>query len=61
MNMEDTELRKMMENPELREEMKRLKESLAISEQQRLAGARTYSLDEVEEMLRDIINGNLKE
>jgi len=59
--MEDAELRKMTESPEFREEMKRLKASLVISEQERLAGARTYSLDEVEEMLRDIINGNVKD
>jgi len=59
--MDDAELRKMMESPEFREEMERLKESLAISEQERLAGARTYSLDEVEKMLRDMINGNTEE
>ena len=56
--MDDAEL---MESTELREEMKRLKASLVIAEQQRLAGVRTYSIEEVDEMMRDIINGNAKE
>ena len=41
---------------EIREEMFRLKEKLAAAEQQRLNGAKTYSLDEAEAMLRGIVN-----
>ena len=41
---------------EMREEAHRLKARLAVAEQQRLDGAKTYSLDEAETMLRGIIN-----
>ena len=40
---------------EMREEMSRLKARLIVSEQQRLNGE-GYSIDEVEEMLRGMIN-----
>jgi len=39
---------------ELREEMHRLKARLAIAEQQRSDGAKTYSLEEAEAMMRNI-------
>ena len=41
---------------ELREELQRLRTRLAVAEQQRLDGVRTYSVDEVETMMREIIN-----
>lgn len=40
-----------------REEMLDLREKLLESEAQRLRGVKTYSLDEVNERLEDIING----
>ncbi|MCL1811076.1 MAG: type II toxin-antitoxin system Phd/YefM family antitoxin [Methanomassiliicoccaceae archaeon] len=41
---------------EAREEMYRLKVRMAIAEQQRLSGAKTYSIDDAEKMLRGIID-----
>ena len=40
-----------------REEMLDLREKLLEAEAQRLSGAKTYSLDEVNNCLEDIING----
>jgi len=45
-----------MEAFELREEMHRLKVSLAVAEQQILDGAETYSLEEMDEMMQEIID-----
>jgi len=45
-----------IEHFDLREEMYRLKARLAATEQQRLNGAKGYSLDEAEAMLRSTIN-----
>jgi len=41
---------------ELREELFRLKTTLAIAENQRLNGEKTYSLDDAEAMLRNYIS-----
>jgi PHD/YefM family antitoxin component YafN of YafNO toxin-antitoxin module len=49
-----------MEAFELREEMHRLKVSLAVAEQQRLDGVRTYSIEEVDEMLKEMINEHVQ-
>ena len=45
-----------METYELQEEMQRLKARLAVAEQQRLDGAKVYSLDDTEAMLRSMID-----
>lgn len=42
-----------------REEMLDLREKLLEAEMQRLSGAKTYSIDEVDSMLEDIINGGV--
>jgi len=41
---------------EMREEIFRLRDRLAVAEQQRLSGAKTYSLGEAETMLRELIH-----
>ena len=46
-----------MEAYTYREEMLDLREKLLEAEAQRLNGAKTYSLDEVNKHLEDIING----
>ena len=43
---------------EKREEMLDLREKLLDAEAQRLSGAKTFSLDEVNAQLEEIINGN---
>jgi hypothetical protein len=45
-----------METYELQEEMQRIKARLAVAEQQRLDGAKVYSLDDTEAMLRSMIS-----
>lgn len=42
-----------------REEMLDLREKLLEAEMQRIAGAKTYTLDETSEILRGIIDGDL--
>ena len=46
-----------MEAYSYREEMLKLREKLLEAEAQRLSGARTYSGDEVDKMMEDLING----
>ena len=46
-----------MEAYSYREEMLNLREKLLGAEAQRLSGARTYSVDEVDKMMEDLING----
>ncbi len=46
-----------MEAYSYREEMLNLREKLLEAEAQRLSGARTYSVDEVDKMMEDLING----
>lgn len=46
-----------METYSYREEMLDLREKLLEAEAQRLGGAKTYSLDEVNERLETLING----
>lgn len=46
-----------MELYSYREEMLNLKEKLLAAEAQRLSGAKTFTLDEVNKHLEDIING----
>lgn len=46
-----------MEAYSYREEMLNLREKLLEAEEQRLSGARTYSVDEVDKMMEDLING----
>ena len=41
---------------EAREELFRLRTRLAVAEQQRSSGAKTYSLDDAEKMLRSILD-----
>ena len=48
-----------MEAYSYREEMLDLREKLLEAEAQRLSGAKTFSLDEVNEQLENIINGNI--
>jgi len=43
----------------LREEMLDLREKLLSAEANRLSGAKTYTIDEVSERLRGLINGNI--
>ncbi len=45
-----------MEAYSYREEMLNLREKLLEAEAQRLSGARTYSVDEVDKMMEDLIN-----
>lgn len=47
-----------MELYSYREEMLNLKEKLLAAEAQRLSGAKTFTLDEVNKQLEDIINGS---
>lgn len=47
-------------DPELQEEIKRLKADLDAIEQQRLDGARWHSSDEVEAMMRSRMDGTVK-
>ena len=47
-----------MEAYSYREEMLDLREKLLEAEAQRLSGAKTYSLDEVNKQLEEIINGS---
>jgi len=49
-----------MEAFQLREDMHRLKARLAIAEQEILDCVKTYSLDEMDSMLRDIINKHVQ-
>lgn len=42
-----------------REEMLDLREKLLEAEMQRLSGAKTYSIDEIDSMLEGIINGRV--
>jgi len=44
---------------QFREEMLDLREKLLSAEASRLAGAKTYSVSEVSERLRELINGRL--
>jgi len=46
-----------MEHYAYREEMLDLREKLLEAEAQRITGAKTYSLDEINAKLEDIING----
>ncbi len=46
-----------MEAYSYREEMLNLREKLLEAEAQRLSGAKTYSLDEADKMMEDLING----
>ena len=46
-----------MEAYSYREEMLNLREKLLEAEAQRLSGARMYSVDEVDKMMEDLING----
>ena len=46
-----------MEAYSYREEMLNLREKLLEAEAQRLSSARTYSVDEVDKMMEDLING----
>ena len=46
-----------MEAYSYREEMLNLREKLLEAEAQRLSDARTYSVDEVDKMMEDLING----
>ncbi len=46
-----------MEAYSYREEMLNLREKLLEAEAQRLSGAKTYSVDEVDKMMEDLING----
>ena len=46
-----------MEAYSYREEMLNLREKLLEAEAQRLSGARVYSVDEVDKMMKDLING----
>lgn len=46
-----------METYSYREEMLDLREKLLEAEAQRLSGAKTYSLEEVNQQLEEIING----
>lgn len=46
-----------MEAYSYREEMLDLREKLLEAEAQRLSGARVYSVDEVDKMMEDLING----
>ena len=46
-----------MEAYSYREEMLNLREKLLEAEAQRLSGARVYSVDEVDKMMEDLING----
>jgi PHD/YefM family antitoxin component YafN of YafNO toxin-antitoxin module len=48
-----------METYQFREEMLDLREKLLVTEANRLAGAKTYSVDEVSERLRGLIDGKL--
>jgi len=43
----------------MREEMLNLREKLLEAEAQRLSGCKTYSIDEVSERLRGLINGKV--
>ena len=43
----------------MREEMLDLREKLLEAEAQRLAGCKTYSVDEVSERLRGLLNGRI--
>lgn len=47
-----------MEAYSYREEMLDLREKLLEAEAQRLSGSRTFTIDEVNEQLEDIINGS---
>ena len=47
-----------MEAYSYREEMLDLREKLLEAEAQRLSGAKTFTLDEVNKQLEDIINGS---
>lgn len=46
-----------MEAYSYREEMLNLREKLLEAEAQRLSGARVYSVDEVDKMMEELING----
>lgn len=46
-----------MEAYSYREEMLNLREKLLEAEAQRLSGARVYSVDEVDKMMKNLING----
>ena len=46
-----------MEAYSYREEMLNLREKLLEAEAQRLSGARVYSVDEVDKMMENLING----
>lgn len=46
-----------MEAYSYREEMLNLREKLLEAEAQRLSGVRVYSVDEVDKMMEDLING----
>ena len=48
-----------MEAYAYREEMLDLREKLLEAEAQRLSGAKTFSLDEVNSRMEEIINGNI--
>ena len=48
-----------MEAYEYREEMLDLREKLLEAEAQRLSGVKTFSLDEVNSLMKEIINGNI--
>ena len=48
-----------MEAYEYREEMLDLREKLLEAEAQRLSGVKTFSLDEVNSLMEEIINGNI--
>ena len=43
---------------QMREELLDLREKLLAAEANRLAGAKTYSLDEVDERITEVINGH---
>ena len=47
-----------MEAYSYREEMLDLREKLLEAEAQRLSGSRTFTIDEINEQLEDIINGS---
>lgn len=48
-----------MEAYEYREEILDLREKLLEAEAQRLSGVKTFSLDEVNSLMKEIINGNI--
>ncbi|MDD6826244.1 MAG: type II toxin-antitoxin system Phd/YefM family antitoxin [Oscillospiraceae bacterium] len=48
-----------MEAYEYREEILDLREKLLEAEAQRLSGVKTFSLDEVNSLMEEIINGNI--